>query len=100
MSRLPVLAAISGSRPNEGICTESDNANVTSDVNPTTNIDKMDSDDQEDNNLSCLENLIFNEDNSSTVDSGLGLDSDKTLNILGQKRKDFWKITNIQTKLK
>ena len=31
-SRLPVLAALSVSRPNEGTCTESDNVNVISDV--------------------------------------------------------------------
>ena len=63
ISRLPVLAGLSGSRPNEGTCTESDNANVASDVYPTTNVDEMDGDDQEDDNLSCLENEIINEDN-------------------------------------
>ena len=46
-------------------CTESDNANVTSDAYPTTNVDETD-DDQEDDNLSCLENEIINEANSST----------------------------------
>ena len=62
ISRLPVLAALSGCRPNEGTCTESDNANVTSDAYPTTNVNETDSDDQEDDNLSCLENEIINED--------------------------------------
>ena len=32
ISRLPVLAALIRSRPDEGTCTESDNANVTSDA--------------------------------------------------------------------
>ena len=50
----------------------------------------LDSDDQEDDNLTCLENKIINEDNQSNVDSTLGLDKDKFLNILGQKRNDFW----------
>ena len=50
----------------------------------------MDSDDQEDDKISCLENEIINEDNSSNVDSALGLDNDKTLHILGQERNDFW----------
>ena len=44
ISKLPVLVAISG-RPNEEICTESDNANLSSDVNPTTYVEEMDSDD-------------------------------------------------------
>ena len=44
----------------------------------------MDSDDQEDDNFTCLENEIINEDNSSNVGSVLGLGNDKTLNILGQ----------------
>ena len=52
--------------------TISDNANVTNDVNPTTNVNEiMDSDDQEDDNLSCLEIEITNEDNSSNVGSAL-----------------------------
>ena len=76
------------SRPIEGNCTESDNANVSSDINPTTNVDELDSDNEEDGNLSCLENEIINEVSSSNVDSALG--NDKTLNILGQKRNDFW----------
>ena len=46
ISWLPVFAALSGNRPNEGTCIESDNANVSSDVNPTTNDEEMDSDDQ------------------------------------------------------
>ena len=50
----------------------------------------MDSDDQEDDNRSCLWNGIFIKDNSSYVDSVLGLDNDETLNILGQERNDFW----------
>ena len=60
---------------NESTCTESGNANVSSDDNPTTNVDEMDSDDQEDNNLSYLGNEIINEHNSSNVDSALGLDN-------------------------
>ena len=87
ISRLPVLAALSGSRPKEGTCAESDNANVSSYVNPTTNVEEMDSDDREDDNLSCLENEIINEDNSSNVDSVLGLDNHKTLNIFGTGKK-------------
>ena len=83
ISRLPVLAVLSGSIPNEGIRTKSDNLNVSSDVNPTTNVEEMDGDDREDDNLSCLENEINNEDNSSNVDSVLGLDNDKTLNTFG-----------------
>ena len=59
ISRLPVLVALSGSNPNEDICTESDNTNVTGDVYPTTNVCEMDSDDQQDDNLSCLENEII-----------------------------------------
>ena len=65
ISRLPVLAAPSGSKLKAGICTE--NVNVSSDVNPTTNVEEMDSDDQEDNNLSCLENEIIIDDNLSNV---------------------------------
>ena len=76
--RLLVLAALSGSMPNED---QSDNLNVSRDVNPTTNVEEMDGDDREDDNLSCLENEIINEDNSSNVDSVLGLDNDKTYNI-------------------
>ena len=41
---LPVLPAPRGSRYNEATCTESDNANVSSDVNPANNVDEMDSD--------------------------------------------------------
>ena len=52
ISKLYVLAAISSSRPNEGTCTESDNTNVTSDVNPTTDVDELDTDNQKDDNLS------------------------------------------------
>ena len=48
ISRLPVLATPSGSKLNVGTCTESDYVNVSSDVNPTTNIEEMDFDDQED----------------------------------------------------
>ena len=77
ISRLPVLAALIRSRPDEGTCTESDNANVISDTYPMTNVDETD-DDQEDDNRSCLENEIINEDNSSTVDSALELDNNKT----------------------
>ena len=58
-------------------CTESGNVNVSSDVNPITNVGEMDSDDQEDDNLSCLENEIFNENNSFNIDSVLELDNDK-----------------------
>ena len=52
-------------------------------------MNETDSDDQEDNNLSCLENEIINEDNSSTVDSTLRLDINKTLNILDWKEIFF-----------
>ena len=90
ISRLLVSAAITGSKPNEGICTKSDNLNVLSDVNPTTNVEEMDSDDREDDNLSCLENEIINKDNLFNVDSALGPDNNTTLNILGQERNDFW----------
>ena len=43
-------------------------------------------DDQEDDNISCLQNKIVNEDNSSNVEYVLGLDNDKTLDILGQEK--------------
>ena len=91
ISKLPILAAPIGSRPNAGTCTKSYNVNVYSDVNPATNIEENnnDSDDQEGNNISCLENKIINEDNSSNVGSVLGLDNVKTLNILEQERNDF-----------
>ena len=62
------MAALSSSRPNAGICTETDNANVWCDVNSITNVEKMDSDDQDDDNLSCLENELINEDNSSNFE--------------------------------
>ena len=55
ISRLPVMAALSGSKLNEDTCTESDNANVASDAYPITNVDETNHD-QEDDNLSCLEN--------------------------------------------
>ena len=87
ISRLPILVASNGSRPNAGTYTESDKINVSSDCNPTINVEEMDSDYQEDDNLSSLKNEIINENNSSFVHSVLGLDNDKTLNILGQERK-------------
>ena len=90
ISWLPVLATPWGSRPDAGNCTKSDNVNVFSDVNFTTNAEENDSDDQEEDNISCLENKIINEDNSYILDSVLGLDNDKTLNILGQEMNDFW----------
>ena len=75
----------------EGTYNECDSENVTSDDYPATNVDETDSDHQEDGNLSCrLENEITNEDNSSTVDSSLGLAINKTLDILGQERNYFW----------
>ena len=89
ISRLPVLATprhLYPRLPDAGTCTESDNINVFSDVNPKTNVEENinDSDDQEDENISYLENKIVNENNSSNAaDSVLGLDNDKTLNILG-----------------
>ena len=111
ISRLPVLAAPRGNRSNAGTCTESDIVNVSSNVNPTTNAEENnnDSDQGEDNNISCLENKIIDEDNSSNLDSIWGLDNDKTLNILEQEKNDFWspphyilywykKISNIQLK--
>ena len=66
-----------------GTCTENYNINVSSDVDPSTNVEEND-------NLSCFENEIINEDNLSNVDSALGLDNDKTLNIFRQERNDFW----------
>ena len=71
-SRLPGLVAPRDSRLNKGTCTENDN--VSSDVNPTTNVEENDSYGQEDDNLFCLKNEILNEDNSSDLDSVLGLD--------------------------
>ena len=61
ISKLSVLAAPRCSRPNAGICTESNNVNVSSDVNHATNVEENNghSDDQEDDNLSCLENEII-----------------------------------------
>ena len=50
----------------------------------------MNSDDQKDDNLSCLEKEIINEDNSSNVDIILGLDNNTILNILVQERNVFW----------
>ena len=67
----------------------SDNANVTSDVDRITNVDEMDFDDHEDNNLSCLENEIVNENNLSNVDSALVLNNYKTFKFLGQERNGF-----------
>ena len=60
-----------GSRPNAGTCTE--NVNVSSHVNPSTNVEYNDRDDQEDY-ISCFENEVINEGNSSNVDSVCGLD--------------------------
>ena len=91
ISRLPILAAPNGSRPNAGNCTENDNINVFSDVDPSTNVEENhnDSNDQENDNLSCLENEMVNENSLFHVDSALGLDNDKTLHIIGQEKKDF-----------
>ena len=75
-SNLPVLAALIGSWPNAGTCPENDNINVSSDVDTPTN-------DEENDNLSCLETEIINEDNLFNVDSDMGLDNDITFNILG-----------------
>ena len=84
-----VLFAFRGSRPNAGTCTDSDNINVSSVVNPSNNIEENnnDSNNLEDDNLSCLENKIINEDNLSNFDSGLGPDNNKTLNIFGIAKK-------------
>ena len=41
-------------------------------------------------NLSCHENEIINEDNSSNVDSVLGLENGKTFKMLGQEWNVFW----------
>ena len=90
ISRLPLLAAPIGSRSNAGTCTESNNVNVSSNVNPATDVEEMGSDYQEDNNLSCFENELFNEDSSSNVVSVLGLYNDKKFNILEQERNNFW----------
>ena len=69
ISRLPVLAATRSSWPKAELCTESDKVNVSSDVNPTTNVQENnnDRDDQENGNISCPENQVINEDNSSNV---------------------------------
>ena len=83
ISRLPVLADLIGSWPNVGTCPENDNINVSSDVDTPTN-------DEENDNLSCLENKIIIEDNLFNVDFALRPDNDKTLNIFGQERNDFW----------
>ena len=80
---MPVLAAFKGRRPNAGTCTENYNTNVFSDVDPSTNVEENDY-------LSCHENEWINEDNFFNVDSALGLDNGKPLNILGQERNDFW----------
>ena len=50
------MAAPRGSRANAGTCTKSDDANVSSDVNPVTNVEENInySYDQEDDNISCL----------------------------------------------
>ena len=58
ISRLHVLVTPRDSRPNTGPCAESDNVNVASDFNPTTNVQENNnySDYQADDNLSCLEN--------------------------------------------
>ena len=89
LSRLPLLAALRSSRPHEGTCTENYHINVSSDVNFLINVEENDSDSQEDENLSSLENEIINEDNLSNVDSTVGPDNDKTFDILGQEEKDF-----------
>ena len=54
ISRLPVLAAPRGSRPNADSCSCTENyiINVSSDVNPrTTNVMENDSESQEDDNI-------------------------------------------------
>ena len=83
------MAALRGSRPNAGTCTENDNLNLSSNVNPSSNVEENYSDSQEDDNLSYLENEIINDDNLPNVNSALGPDNDKTLNILGRERNDF-----------
>ena len=83
ISRLPVLATLRGSWHNVGTCTEYYNINISSDVDPSTNLEEND-------NLSCLENEINNEDNLFDVDSAWRLDNDKTLNILVQENNNFW----------
>ena len=77
------MAALRSRRPNVGTYTENDNINVSSDVDPSTNVEEND-------NLFCLENKINNEDNLFNVDSAMELDNDKTFNILGLKRNDCW----------
>ena len=54
--RLLILAVPKGSMPKTGTCTENYHINVSNDVNPTTNVEENnnDSDDREDNNISCL----------------------------------------------
>ena len=47
----------------------------------TTNVAENNND-KEDDNISCPENKIINEDNLSNIDSVLELYSDKTFNIL------------------
>ena len=74
------------------IIIENDNIDVPNNVIPSTDVEDNDngSDGQEDDNLSCPENEIINEDNLSNVDSAVGPDNEKTLNILEQERNDFW----------
>ena len=77
------MAALSGNWPHLGTFTENDNINVSSDVDPSTTVEEND-------DFSCLEAEIINENNLFNVDSDMGLDNDKTFNILGQERNDFW----------
>ena len=60
-------------------------------IQGTTNVveNYNDSDDQEDDNISCLENKIINKDNSSNVDSVFEPVNDKTFHILRQERNDL-----------
>ena len=76
------MAVLTGRWPNVDTCTENDNIFLTSDIDLPTNVEEND-------NLSCIENMIINEDNLLNVDFALGLDNDKTLNIFGQERKDL-----------
>ena len=56
ISRLPVVVAPSASRSKAGTWTKRGNVNVSSDVNLATNVEENNSDDQEDDRFSCLEN--------------------------------------------
>ena len=70
-----------------GACSENDNINLSNDIDLPSNV-------EENENLSSIENIIINDDNLLNVDFTLGPDNDKTLDIFGEGRKDFWSPLN------